>query len=193
MVRIFYTTRDIEDMVASGVTTLEIDESVVVTDEAKEKARKLCLKIKKVAGQSKLEQKNDYKTATWSSATRLSFYTVVDIVQIVEAGNTQLEIDENDRLTDEAVEKARKIGLKISRVQKKSAHVPGTTSIETIERQKSFSGKTDPSQKPYVDPDLVSKIKSKVIAEMKSNEYDGLLEIIIPMVLYRMESYNLKR
>ena len=41
MPKIFYTERDIEDLYHSGVTTLVVNDDVVVTDLAREKARKL--------------------------------------------------------------------------------------------------------------------------------------------------------
>ena len=39
MAKLFYTERDIEDMIASGVMSLEISDSVVLTELAYEKAR----------------------------------------------------------------------------------------------------------------------------------------------------------
>ena len=41
MPKIFYTERDIEDLYRSGVATLVVNDDVVVTDLAREKARKL--------------------------------------------------------------------------------------------------------------------------------------------------------
>jgi hypothetical protein len=45
-VKTFYTARDIEDMVASGVTELEFDDDVVLTDIARETATALGLQLK---------------------------------------------------------------------------------------------------------------------------------------------------
>ena len=47
MPKIFYTERDIEDLYHSGVTTLVVNDDVVVTDLAREKARKLGLELLK--------------------------------------------------------------------------------------------------------------------------------------------------
>ena len=47
----FYTARDIEDMYASGVTELEVDDDVVLTDVAREKAAALGLQLKHTDGQ----------------------------------------------------------------------------------------------------------------------------------------------
>lgn len=47
MPKIFYTERDIEDLYHSGVTTLVVNDDVVVTDLAREKARKLGVELLK--------------------------------------------------------------------------------------------------------------------------------------------------
>ncbi|MBI1879462.1 MAG: hypothetical protein HYR94_14795 [Chloroflexi bacterium] len=48
----FYTERDIADMHAAGVTEIEIDDDVVLTDLAREKAIALGVKMKLVAQRS---------------------------------------------------------------------------------------------------------------------------------------------
>ena len=48
----FYTERDISDMHANGVTEIEIDDDVVLTELAREKAIALGLKMKLVAQRS---------------------------------------------------------------------------------------------------------------------------------------------
>ncbi|HLE74173.1 MAG TPA: hypothetical protein VI688_08005 [Anaerolineales bacterium] len=45
MPKVFYTERDIEDLARQGVTSLAITDSVVVTDLAREKARKLGIQL----------------------------------------------------------------------------------------------------------------------------------------------------
>ncbi len=45
MPKIFYTDRDIEDLFHSGVTTLVVNDDVVVTDIGREKARKLGVEL----------------------------------------------------------------------------------------------------------------------------------------------------
>lgn len=47
MPKIFYTERDIEDLYHSGVTTLVVNDDVVVTDLGREKARKLGVEMLK--------------------------------------------------------------------------------------------------------------------------------------------------
>jgi hypothetical protein len=50
-VKSIYTARDIEDMYASGITELEIDDDVVLTDIAREKAAALGVQLKHTDGQ----------------------------------------------------------------------------------------------------------------------------------------------
>ncbi len=45
MAKIFYTQRDIEDLVSSGVATLVINDDVVITDLGREAAEKLGLEL----------------------------------------------------------------------------------------------------------------------------------------------------
>ena len=47
MPKIFYTERDIEDLYSNGVTTLVVNDDVVVTDIGREKARKLGVELLK--------------------------------------------------------------------------------------------------------------------------------------------------
>ncbi len=48
----FYTERDIEDMHAQGITEIEVDDDVVLTDLAKDKAISLGIKMKRVEQRS---------------------------------------------------------------------------------------------------------------------------------------------
>ena len=47
MPKFFYTERDIEDLYQSGVTSLVVNDDIVVTDLGREKARKLGLELLK--------------------------------------------------------------------------------------------------------------------------------------------------
>jgi hypothetical protein len=51
MARIFYTERDIEDMAKRGVTEIEVNDSVYITDLARETMDKLGIKRKVSGGQ----------------------------------------------------------------------------------------------------------------------------------------------
>lgn len=45
MAKVFYTERDIEDLARQGVTSLSVTDDVVVTDLAREKARRLGIQL----------------------------------------------------------------------------------------------------------------------------------------------------
>lgn len=46
MPKTFYTERDIEDLFRQGVTALEVDDDVVLTDLARERARRLGIELR---------------------------------------------------------------------------------------------------------------------------------------------------
>ena len=50
MAKVFYTEHDIDDLAARGVTALEVDDNVVITDVAREKAIALGLRLVRSAG-----------------------------------------------------------------------------------------------------------------------------------------------
>ena len=50
MPKTFYTERDIQDLAARGVTALDVNDEVVLTDLAREKALNLGLKLVRSAG-----------------------------------------------------------------------------------------------------------------------------------------------
>jgi hypothetical protein len=50
MPKTFYTERDIQDLAARGVTALDVNDEVVLTDLAREKALNLGLKLVRGAG-----------------------------------------------------------------------------------------------------------------------------------------------
>ena len=50
MAKVFYTEHDIDDLAARGVTALDMDDNVVITDLAREKAIALGLRLVRSAG-----------------------------------------------------------------------------------------------------------------------------------------------
>ncbi|MBK8047227.1 MAG: hypothetical protein IPK16_08965 [Anaerolineales bacterium] len=59
MGKVFYTERDIEDMHARGVTQLDVNDDVVITDVAREKAMKLGIRLQRAQPGARLPQPND--------------------------------------------------------------------------------------------------------------------------------------
>ena len=74
MAKIFYTERDIDDMKARGVTTLDLTDNVVITDLALERAVKYEMKIKR-ADSAPAPQ------ATYSPSVNLAASSVHSTVQ----------------------------------------------------------------------------------------------------------------
>jgi len=58
MAKIFYTERDIEDMYARGVTSIEVHDNVVLTDLARERMFKLNMQTKRVDPKAHPEDNN---------------------------------------------------------------------------------------------------------------------------------------
>ena len=76
----FYTERDIEDMHAAGVTDIEIDDDVVLTDLARDKAILLGMRMKRV------EQRSGQPT----SLPRLAVAPQMQLPPtVVESGSSQ--------------------------------------------------------------------------------------------------------
>lgn len=107
-----------------------------------------------------------------------TFYTAHDIEDLVASGGTELEIDESTVVTDEAREKARKHGLKVTMISKKATNAQ-QADVEQGEEPDSdgTAGEGDPA--------LISRIKSTVIARMGNDSDGDILDKIIPIVLSR--------
>ncbi|MBW2149928.1 MAG: hypothetical protein JRI22_23310 [Deltaproteobacteria bacterium] len=118
-----------------------------------------------------------------------TFYTARDIEDMAASGDTTLEIDESVVVTDEAREKARKLGLEIKMVSKKiAADQEGSIHRkEESQKGKVHDGEeSDPDGKiGQLDPKLISRIKSTVIAQLGNNSSSDILDKIIPEVLAR--------
>jgi len=69
MPKIFYTERDIDDMKARGVTSIDITDNVVITDLALERAMKYDMKINRA-------QISSAPKATYSPSVNLAASTV---------------------------------------------------------------------------------------------------------------------
>ena len=59
MAKVFYTERDIEDLHARGVTSLEVHDDVVVTALARERAMKLGMRLNRVQPGAHAEDRED--------------------------------------------------------------------------------------------------------------------------------------
>jgi|SRR5688500_8566182 len=102
------------------------------------------------------------------------FYTERDIEDMHRSGLTWLEVHDDVVLTDLAREKAVSLGIALV--------APGQAS----------SSPPPPSASPPTPPanpsDLVGRIKANVIARLGTNDYNDLIDQIIPQVLARLNT-----
>src|SRR5574339_70362 len=82
MPKIFYTERDIDDMKARGVTSIDLTDNVVVTDLALERAMRYEMKINRADG-------SPAPKAKLSQSVNLAVSSVHEIAQRSEAGLKQ--------------------------------------------------------------------------------------------------------
>jgi hypothetical protein len=88
MPKIFYTERDIEDLYHSGVTTLVVNDDVVVTDLAREKARKLGVEFLKEHDQPSSAPIRPYITKNVSPSA------APPLPEVPESQPTPLDVEE---------------------------------------------------------------------------------------------------
>jgi hypothetical protein len=100
------------------------------------------------------------------------FYTERDIEDMHRSGLTRLEVHDDVVLTDLAREKAVALGIALV--------APGQALSSTL--SPSASPPT-PSANPS---DLVGRIRANVIARLGTNDYNDLIDQIIPQVLARL-------
>lgn len=70
MAKTFYTERDIENLIAQGVTGLVLTDDIVVTDQARERARKLGFELKAAMDQPPSAPVRPYVARESSPVTR---------------------------------------------------------------------------------------------------------------------------
>jgi hypothetical protein len=102
-----------------------------------------------------------------------TFYTERDIEEMHAAGVTQIEMKDSVVLTDLAREKAASLGIAL--VQ------PGVSSTVAS---------TPPTLANLNEAQLVAHIKARVIARLGSDDYNGLLDQIIPNVLAQLNAQS---
>ena len=98
--KIFYTERDIDDMHAHGVSHLEINDNVVITDVARERAEKLGVSLV-AAGQQPPATAPASTPSAKSSAPNLSQTELVSLVKARVIA--RLGTSEYDSLLDQII------------------------------------------------------------------------------------------
>ncbi len=127
-----------------------------------------------------------------------TFYTERDIEDMHAAGVTEIEIDDDVVLTDLAREKAIVLGLHMKRVEKRGGQpssLPRLAAAPHMQLPPAVIGPASSSPQPSSTPaapaagdELVSHVKSAVIAKLGTTEYNGLLDKVIPQVLARLNA-----
>jgi hypothetical protein len=131
-----------------------------------------------------------------------TFYTERDIEDMHSAGVREIEVDDDVVLTDLAREKVIALGLHMKRVEKRSGQPDGLPRMAVAPQMQLPPAVTGSSEKQApsspasalpqlassaaVDSELVSQVKSAVIARLGTSEHNGLLDQIIPQVLARL-------
>lgn len=115
-----------------------------------------------------------------SSQTRFmkTFYTAHDIEDMYAAGARQVEVNDDVVLTDLAREKAEKLGVALlptgqGLTSQPLAHPPGSA--------------VPPLKTGLNQEDIAAQVKARVIARLGTDEYNDLLEAVIPQVLARLQ------
>lgn len=97
-----------------------------------------------------------------------TFYTERDIVDMHKAGVTHIPVNDDVVLTALARDKAQELGI----------------SLETIESIAPASP-INPA-KNLSQADLVTQVKARVIARLGTDEFNGLLDQIIPQIFAQL-------
>lgn len=103
------------------------------------------------------------------------FYTERDIEDMYRRGLTRLEVHDDVVLTDLAREKAETLGIALV--------APGQTPTASP-----TSATSPPAPPPAQATDLVGQIRANVIARLGTNDYNDLIDQIIPQVLARLRA-----
>lgn len=104
------------------------------------------------------------------------FYTERDIDEMMRRGATSLDITENVVITDLALERAMKYGMKINRSDSGSA--PKATLSGSVNLVAAY-----PRAESIGDADLKQKIKSAVLAKLDGQVDAAILEAVISRVV----------
>ncbi len=110
-----------------------------------------------------------------------TFYTERDIEDLHVQGVKEIEIDDDVILTDLAMDKAISLGIKLKRVDVRTAPPPANGMPRLA-----LAPKMPFSSPPAPTDNLTATIKTAVIARLGTHQYDDLLDAIIPIVLKRL-------
>jgi Iap family predicted aminopeptidase len=110
------------------------------------------------------------------------FYTERDIDDLKARGIDSVEVNDNAVLTDLAVERAMKLGMKIRRHEQSAPQATPSPSVNTYAAYPREVSRTSAS-----DLELKQKIKSMVLARLNGQVDEALLDAVITRVLAGMK------
>jgi len=110
------------------------------------------------------------------------FYTERDIDDLKARGVTSIDLTDNVVMTDLAVERALKHGIKIKRAEQTAPKATFSPSVNLAVSSVHMQATRTPS-----DSELKAKIKSAVLARLNGQVDDALLDAVITRVLAAMQ------
>lgn len=111
-----------------------------------------------------------------------TFYTERDIDDLHARGAHSIDVNDNIVLTDLAVERAMKYGIKINRRELSSPQASYSPSVNTY-----AAYPREASRESTSDADLKQKIKSAVLARLNGQVDERLLDAVITRVIAGMK------
>ncbi len=106
------------------------------------------------------------------------FYTERDIDDLKARGVTSIDLTDNVVLTDLAVERAFKHGMKINRVEQSAPQATYSPSVNTYAAYAREARRENPS-----DAELKQRIRAAVLAKLNGQVDERLLDAVITRVL----------
>jgi len=107
------------------------------------------------------------------------FYTERDIDDMKARGVTSLDVTDNIIVTDLGIERAMKHGIKLNRIEHRSAPLQFSPSVNTYAAY--------PREANSADGELKEKIKAAVLARLNGQVDAALLDAVITRVLAGMK------
>ncbi len=111
-----------------------------------------------------------------------TFYTERDIDDLKARGVDSLEVNDNVVLTDLAVERALKLGIKIRRYEQSSPRARLSPSVNTYAAYPREAVRVDPA-----DSELRRRVKAAVLRRLNGQIDEAYLDAVIARVLEGMK------
>ncbi len=115
-----------------------------------------------------------------------TFITERDVDDMKARGVTSIDVSDNVVMTDLAVERAMKQGIKINRVEQgpapKATYSPSVNLVAAFPREAPRGGSVGPA-----DAEIIARVKAAVLARLDGQVDPLLLEAVITRVVAAMK------